>query len=55
MGDVVAASGPTDCCVETNEGQSYGTRETCTLPQCIGIFLLCKLCMYERILPSCYW
>ena len=39
MGDIVAVPGPTasDCCVGTEEGQSYGSPKDCTIPQCIGI------------------
>ena len=39
-GDVVEAPGPSaiDCCSGTEEGQSYGSPEICTIPQCIGIY-----------------
>ena len=38
-GSVVAAPGPSagDCCVGTDDGQSYGSLGACTIPQCIGI------------------
>ena len=38
-GDVVEAPGPSasDCCVGTEEGQSYGSPGDCTIPQCIGM------------------
>ena len=40
-GAVVTAPGPSasDCCVETDDGQSYGSPGACTIPQCIGIRL----------------
>ena len=40
-GSVVAAPGPSasDCCVGTDDGQSYGSPGACTIPQCIGIIL----------------
>ena len=39
-GDVVEVAGPsaTDCCVGTEEGQSFGTPDACTIRQCIGIY-----------------
>ena len=39
MGRVVAAPGPSasDCCVGTDDGQSYRSLGACTIPQCIGI------------------
>ena len=38
-GSVVVAPGPSasDCCVGTDDGQSYGSPGACTIPQCIGI------------------
>ena len=68
-GDVVAAPGPSagDCCVGTNEGQSYGAPRACTIPQCIGtefhlVVWLCIIllpsssliiCLQPHELPSC--
>ena len=38
-GGVVEAPGPSaiDCCVGTEEGQSYGSPGDCTISQCIGV------------------
>ena len=43
MGDVVDAPGPSarDCCVGTNDGQSYRNADgDCTITQCIGTILI---------------
>ena len=47
-GSVVDVPGlsASDCCVGTDDGQSYGSPGACTIPQCIGIALLDSSCVY---------
>ena len=54
-GSAVVAPGPSasDCCVGTDDGQSYGSSGDCAVPQCIGIcgFQLCMQMHYFHSLP----